>query len=411
MKVLLINPSSKFLINDMAFPAMGLLYLSSYLKKHGYNNITMIDMSARSLPDVIDFDIVGIYSNTPQFPEAFRIYKGIKAKNIKNNALYVFGGPHVSAKPGDLGDNEIVVAGEGEQAFLDIVQRYDRGAAQEKLYRLPYITDLDSIPFPDRDLINIKDYQYFISGRLATSIITTRGCPFGCYFCSNNAWGKTLRMRSAENIVEELHLLKDKYNYGAFMFWDDTMTVNRKRMINLCNSMASMDILWRCNIRSDTVDFDLLKKMKDSGCIETAIGIESGSQRILKTVNKGETVARNMEAIKNGKKAGLRVKGFFIIGLPGENRESIQETESFLDEAKLDDIDFSVYSPFPGSYIYNNMGEFDISFKDDYESSWYKGVSGKYKSLVSTSGLTSADIVLTRDRMEEKYKRKVKINA
>jgi radical SAM superfamily enzyme YgiQ (UPF0313 family) len=144
--------------------------------------------------------------------------------------------------------------------------------------------------------------------------------------------------------------------------------------------------------------------MHDSGCFEAAIGIESGSQKILDIVNKGEKVELHMEAVKNCHKAGIRIKGFFIIGLPGENEESISKTAAFLEEAELDDVDFSVYSPFPGSYIYNNREKFDISFQDDYEASWYKGKPGSYKSLVSTSGFLADDIVKIRDMMERIYK-------
>ena len=409
MRVLLVNPGSKFLIDDMAFPAMGVMYLSSYLKKNGYSDITFLNISERDLPDTMDYDVVGLYANTPQFPEAFRLSKKIKELNKNRDAVYVFGGPHVSAKPEDVSE-DLVVMGEGEQAFLEIVRRKERGEKQDRISKFPYIKDLDSIPFPDRDIVNLNNYKYLIGGVPATSIITSRGCPFGCYFCSNNAWGKSVRMRSADNIYEELKVLRDVYHYGAFMFWDDTMTLNNSRMRKICDLIKSLGVLYRCNIRSDTVDLDMLKRMKDSGCVEVAIGIESGSQRILDTVNKGESVERNMEAVMNCHRAGLRVKGFMIIGLPGENRESIKETQDFLDEAELDDVDFSVYSPFPGSYIYLNADKFDLSFHDDYESSWYKGIPGKYKCLVSTSGLSSDEIVEIRDAMEKRYKRTM-VNA
>ena len=405
MKILLINPSSRFLIEEKAFPAMGLLYLSAYLKANGYKDINFIDMNDfEKVPDNIGADIVGVYSNTPQFPEANRIIEEIKIINRKRDAIYVLGGPHISGIPRDLPPGDIGVIGEGENALLEIVLRKEKGLKQELIYHHPYITDLDSIPMLDRDIINIKSYKYFINKELATSVITSRGCPFGCYFCSNNAWGKSLRKRSPENIYKELEILKYQYGYRAFMFWDDTMTVDRKRLEYLCELMKNLDIIWRCNIRSDTVDLSILRNMRNAGCVEAALGIESGSQKILNIVNKGETVEKHMRAVNYCHEAGLRIKGFFIVGLPGENLESIKETENFLDEAKLDDADFSVYSPFPGSYIYNNREKFDISFKDDYEASWYKGKPGEYKSLVSTSGLSGDDIVSIRDRMERTYK-------
>jgi radical SAM superfamily enzyme YgiQ (UPF0313 family) len=182
------------------------------------------------------------------------------------------------------------------------------------------------------------------------------------------------------------------------------MTVNKKRMMEICGLLKGLGIIYRCFIRSDTVCPEVLKAMRDSGCVEVGIGLESGSPRILKIVNKGETVEKNLQAIKQCHSLGIRVKGFVIIGLPGENRESVRETMDFLDEARLDDLDISIYTPYPGSYIYKNREKFDINFKDDYEHAWYKGRPGQYRSSASTSSLTSEDIVKIRDHIEAEYK-------
>jgi len=286
------------------------------------------------------------------------------------------------------------------------VRRKEKSEEHKKIMKCDYMENINDIPFPDRDLIDIKSYRYFLDGRLTTTVISSRGCPFGCNFCANNAWGKTLRMRSPRNVFDEIEMLKHTYGYEAFMFFDDTMTVDRMRMNKLCSLMQSLKIIYRCFIRSDTVDSDLLKRMRASGCVEVGVGLESGSQRILKIVNKGETVKKNMEAIKLCHDAGIRVKGFFIIGLPGESRESINETISFLEEADLDDIDITIYTPYPGSFIYENRFGFDIKFKDDYEHAWYKGKPGTYRSLVSTSALTAEEILNIRNGIEEKYKKK-----
>ena len=406
MKILFINPNSSFLINEKVFPSLGLLYLSSYLKRHGYADISLIDMNdEKPLPDKIDADIVGLYSNTPQFPAAIKLLSQIKAKNCASEPLYVIGGPHVSGKPKDAyEDADVIVAGEGERAMLDIVRRKESSKAQDKVMRYEYIDDINNLPLPDRDIIDIKSYKYHLNGELTTTLITSRGCPFGCNFCANNAWGKTLRMRSPENVFEEVSLLKDKYGYRSFMFFDDTMTVNKKRMKEICLLLKDLDIIYRCFMRSDTVDDEILKDMRSSGCVEVGIGCESGSPRILKTVNKGETVEKNLKAIKTCHRMGIRVKGFFIIGLPGENMESIKETMTFLDEAQLKDLDISIYTPYPGSIIYENREKFDIKFNDDYEHAWYKGKPGSYRSLVSTYGLSPEDILKLRNEMETKYK-------
>lgn len=407
MKILLINPNSGFLINEKVFPSLGLLYLSAYLKKHGYKDISLIDMNEeKALPDSVDADIVGFYSNTPQFPSVVRLSGDIKRINRVKNALYVFGGPHVSGKPEDVHDkSDIIVMGEGEKALLDIVRRKEGNDRQERILKYEYIDDADSLPFPDRDLIDIKSYRYYLDGQLTTTLLSSRGCPFGCSFCANNAWGKTLRLRSPRNVFEEVRLLKDKYGYGAFMFFDDTMTINKKRMSEICGLLKDLKIIFRCFIRSDTVDRDILVKMRESGCVEVGVGIESGSQRILNIVNKGETVRKNMEAIKLCHKAGIRVKGFFIIGLPGENNESIKETMVFLEEADLDDIDITLYTPYPGSFIYKNKEKFDLFFKDDYEHAWFKGRPDNYFTTVSTRALSSSEILRIRSELERKFKK------
>lgn len=407
MKILLVNPNSRFLINEKVFPTLGLLYLSAYIKQHGYRDVTLIDMNDEEpLPARIDADIVGFYSNTPQFPTAMRLAREIRKRNLARKPLYVIGGPHVSGKPEDAaGEFDVVVAGEGERAFLDVVRAHEAGRVPDPVVRLPYIENISELPFPDRDLIDIRSYRYYLDGRLTTTVLTSRGCPFGCNFCANNAWGKSLRLRTPENVYQELKLLKERYGYGAFMFFDDTMTVNRKRMEGICSLLKELDIIYRCFIRSDTVDRGILEAMKGSGCVEVGVGIESGSPRILKIVNKGETVERNMEAVKLCRAAGLRVKGFFIVGLPGENEESLRETIAFLEEADLDDLDVTVYTPYPGSAIYRDKKRFDIEFQDDYAHAWFKGRPGNYTTKVSTKALSSADILRYRDLIEKKFKK------
>lgn len=408
MKILLVNPNSQFLISEKVFPSLGLLYLSSYLKEHGYKDVRLLDMNDElPLPGNIEADIVGIYSNTPQYPTAVSLLHKIREINVIRDAVYAMGGPHVSGKPEDAaGEADVVVIGEGERALLDIVRRRESGLPHEKIVRCEYMHDLDAIPYPDRDIIDIKSYKYYLDGRLTTTLITSRGCPFGCNFCANNAWGKSLRLASAEKVYGEVKLLRDKYGYKAFMFFDDTMTVNRRRMLDICGLLKKLDIIYRCFIRSDTVDMEVLKAMRGSGCVEVGIGLESGSPRILKIVNKGETVEKNLQAVKMCHSVGIRVKGFLIVGLPGENKESVAETMAFLDKAQLDDMDISIYTPYPGSYIYRHREDFDIKFNDDYEHAWYKGKPGEYRSLVSTSSLSSADILAIRNRIEAEYKNK-----
>ena len=177
-------------------------------------------------------------------------------------------------------------------------------------------------------------------------------------------------------------------------------------MAEICDLLKGLDIIYRCFIRSDTVDRSILEKMHSSGCVEVGMGVESGSQRILDMVRKGETVEQSMKVIKLCHELGIRVKAFFIIGLPGENKESIRETMKFLEEVDLDDLDITIYIPYPGSHIYKDREKFDIRFTDDYEHAWYKGKPGAYKPIVSTSSFSSEEIGKIRDELEVKYKKR-----
>jgi len=412
MRILLVSPPSKFLIDDNVFPTLGLLYIGAYLKNAGYGDVSVLDLNGRhDIPETLEADIIGFYSNTPQFPAVVELKKELEAINKKRNAAYVIGGPHVSGKPNDAEPYfDYIVLGEGERAFLDIVKGIDSGKRPpNKIIKYEYMKDLDAIHFPNRDLVDIKSYKYLIDGELATTLISSRGCPFGCAFCANNAWGKTLRLRSPENVIEEIKLLMRNYGYRAFMFFDDTMTIHKKRMEKLCDMLKKLNIIYRCFIRADTVDKDILAKMKESGCVEVGMGMESGSQRILNIVNKGQTTGQNMKVVKWCKAVGLRVKGFFVFGFPGENRESVRETIDFIEESGVDDLDVTVFTPYPGSKIYEQKEKYDIQFEGTYEDCWYKGKPGFYKSMVSTSGLGSAEIAKIREKIEQRFKKKDKL--
>lgn len=409
MKILLINPPSPFLIDDAVFPSLGLLYLSAYLKNNGFADVEILDLDGgKPLPTKIDKDIIGFYSNTPQFPSVMWLFEHFNNINTNKKAIYIIGGPHVSGKPEDAFNVfDAIVVGEGERAILEIIKLYSAGHRfKHDVIKQHYIENIDEISFPDRDAIDLKRYHYYLNEKLTTTIITSRGCPFACKFCANNVWGKTLRFRSPHNVVEEIKLLISKYEYRSFMFFDDTMTVNKKRMAEICKGLEDLDIVYRCFIRSDTVDREILQKMRSSGCIEVGMGIESGSQRILNIVNKSETVEQNMKAVRLCHDAGIRVKGFFIIGLPGESKESINETIKFLEETDLYDIDITIYQPYPGSYIYKNKKDFDINFEDDYGHAWFKGRRGNYSTTTSTKTFGSDEILRLRDEIENRFKKR-----
>jgi radical SAM superfamily enzyme YgiQ (UPF0313 family) len=265
--------------------------------------------------------------------------------------------------------------------------------------------NLNDYPMIDRTLINIKDYKYYIDGELATTVMTSRGCPYKCAFCSKNY--TTVRLKSAEKVIEEIKNLHFNFGYKAIMFFDDIFILNGKRVKEICRYLKKLGIIWRCFVRGDLVvkhGINFIRNMADSGCVEVGMGIESGSDTILKIINKGESVNTIRKAIGILKDCNIRVKGFLIVGLPGENSTTIQETHDFLDMVSLDDVDFTIYQPYAGSDIWLNRELYDVQWNDiDYEKMFFKGKPGEYQSITSTSSLISEDIISARDNLEKMH--------
>jgi anaerobic magnesium-protoporphyrin IX monomethyl ester cyclase len=396
-EIALINPPSPFLIDDHVFPNLGLMALSAYLKKYGYNPKT-IDLSGGAKLPNIDSDIIGFYSTTPQYPYVLDILEKIKRYNP--DALYIIGGPHATCNPETTLNFDVSIVGEGEDAILRIAMN-PKWPYPSRFSSHPI--KMDELPLLDRDSVDIHSYKYKIDEEPATSTLTSRGCPFSCAFCCK-IFGKNIRFRSAKNVALELEELQSKYGYNAVMIYDDEFFINRERDIEICRSFKERKMLWRCFTRSNLVDEKLIKIASESGLREILIGIESGSDRILKNINKGTTVEMNKRAIKIIRDQGVRIKLAMILCLPGENEKSLQETEAFLDSIEFDDIDFSILQVYPGTEIYKNPDNYDIIYG---KPKWFKGKPNEYSkcSSVSTSSLSFKRIIEARDRFEKKYKK------
>jgi len=263
----------------------------------------------------------------------------------------------------------------------------------------PQIKDIDTIPYPDRRLIDIKSYHYQIDGEEATTIMTSRGCPYDCAFCQHPWHG--VRMHSAEYITDELKYLRNDLGYKAVMFFDDIFTLKKKRLCKVAKALKTLSMIYRCFIRSDIVDRNTLKLLRETGCREVGFGAESGSQEILNTISKHNTVDRNTWLVEECRRLGIRTKAFLMVGLPGESNESCQATYDWIKEVAPDSWDITIYQPYKGSPISNNPLEYDIKIDyHRYSDMWYKGKPGRYHSCVATSRLSSNEIVAWRSRIE-----------
>ena len=315
-------------------------------------------------------------------------------------ARMVLGGAHAKLH-GDacLKDGwDCVVVGDGEYAAHEAFS-----TAADMIVATSF--PLDQYPFPDRSLVDLWSYHFSLNGRPATTMMTARGCPHRCAFCCKNE--TSVRLRSAESIIEEIRVVQG-IGFRAIAFPEDLFIVSRKRTEAVCAYLRTQDVIWRCLVRADLVvryGTAFLKTLTDSGCTHVGIGIESGSDRILKIINKGENRATMMQAVKMLKDVGLFVKGFFVIGLPGENDESLDETDRFLEEANLNDIDLTMFTPYPGSPIGDHPERYDVSWNGTtMENAYFKGRPGDYRGSIATSALSTKRIVEAWNRLEAKHK-------
>lgn len=374
MRVCLVRCSSPFLIDEKVFPPLGLMAVGTVLKSEGHD-VTVYDGDMINVP--LDYDHYGFGPTTPEYPYAVEAKDHIKKHN--QDAVVVLGGPHATVAPQDC----------KKDGFDHIVSG-----------------SLNEYPLVDRTLVDIKSYKYFIKDKLATTMMTSFGCPYQCAFCCKTE--KSVSMRSSEEVIKEIEYLHNDFGYEAIMFFDDIFILDKRRTKRICECLKELGIAWRCFVRGDLIlkhgpEFVLM--MAKSGCVEVGIGIESGSNKVLSIINKGETIETIRLSVKMLMRQGIKVKGFFILGLPGESPSTLDETRKFMSEMQLDDMDVKVYQPYPGNTIWDNRPKYDIQWDEmEPKDMFYKGRPGDYHGNVRTSTLTNAQIVSAMNELEGTYK-------
>ena len=352
--ITLIFPGSPFLLNQTMFPPLGILYLSAFMKRYGLD-VQCLDMALGHTPDMALSDIIGLSFTTPQREDAFKLAEYYKAEG----RTVVAGGPHPTHMPDECFKHGIdrVFRGYGEQELTEWMLGWEGNFPHDgQGCKGPYITDADIpdfLPFPDREALPIKKYYQEIEGRPSTPLIASRGCPYGCSFCSKVS--PHFSMHSAEYALSEINALYDIYGFEAFSIYDDTIAVDKKRLHTMASVLSHRDFLFRCFCRADLLnDESVCRDLAMMGVVDVGIGVESGSDYILKLNMKGTKVDVNTRAIKNLQKYGIGAKAFLIVGLPGETAETVKETARWIEDAKPDDVAVSVFQPLPGSDIFNN---------------------------------------------------------
>jgi anaerobic magnesium-protoporphyrin IX monomethyl ester cyclase len=399
LKVLLLVPPSPFLIDQKAFPPLGVLYLAAALEREGIQ-VQVADLSdtedhledaIRALPLA---DLYGVTSTTPQYPWAKNVLRALKGSG--RSAPVAVGGSHPSSAPDECEADgfDCVVMGEGEQAIVQLARAIETGELLPKRLKVPYIKDIDSIPHPARHLVRLEEYGYQVDAGSATTMITSRGCPYACGFCSKDVWQRGVRLHSVDYVIDEVKSVMDRYGFKYFLFLDDLITVNKKRLMEFCDKIKPLGIKWRCYARVDTTTKEMLQAMKDAGCIEVGAGIESGSQKILDIVSKGSTVEENTSFVRNCHEVGLPVNVFIMIGLPDETYETVEETKHWMETARPDKFGFNIFAPYVGTPIHNHPEYYDIRLLAmPHEKSWVKGRQGEYDCFVETAALNRDEIL------------------
>lgn len=380
-------------------PPLGILYLATVLKK---NNIpvkifdtTFIENEQELEKQILENknEVMGISVVTPY------IYKAIKLSQIIKRLLpestVVFGGPHPTIRPEETLDEpsvDLVVLGEAEETIIELMQAIGKNEDLSKIKGIGFKKDgkkivnerretihkINDIPMPDRSLLpTFKKYCELMGGDFftsppATTMLTSRGCPFNCRFCQpslRNVFGSFARFRTAENIVDEIEYLSREFNLRKIHFVDDTFTANKQRIFDFCSELErrGLKIEWTTNSRVNTIDKEMLVKMKEAGCKRLSFGVESGSQNILNHMNKRITIDQILEAFKLCKELKLFSVASLMIGYPGETRRDLEKTRRLIQTIEPDRIDLHIANPIIGTHLYEEAKNSNMLIEDNYE--------------------------------------------
>jgi len=358
MKAILINPPRSYLIEPESQAPFGLLYIGAVLEQEDWE-VQYVDLALED--EIPDADLYGITANTPDYEDAVEIAKRLKARG---EGLVVIGGPHVTGVGGQVDDIfDSWVSGEGELAIKAVIEDFPNLA---KGYIGRPVTDLDSIPFPARHLLqvqggNIFAYHQRYHEGATTCLVTMRGCPYQCGFCAAGR-KSPVRFRGADNLIAEIQHVVDTYGIREFRLNDDHFALKRSRVMEVLPRMKECNIFWRASIRVDSVDPEVLELMAESGCVELSYGVESGDPQVLERINKGATIEQAANAMKWSHEAGITVRSLMVAGLPGETPDSAYKTIEFMEKTNQwwDIATLSNFVPFPGCPIALRPQDFGV---------------------------------------------------
>ena len=365
------------------FPPLGISYLASSLLKAGHE-VQLLDCTFMNKSEALQkalearAKMVGIYCMVTMLDDCLWLARQLRA----SARLLMVGGPLPTCDPhAFMDDFDVVVRGEGEQTVLEILQAHSiggdfsnipginlrrkittNGRQQEETFSTPdrpFNKDLDGLPFPARHLLPNQSYIEFGRkkyGYAITTVMSTRGCPYECEFCSNVIFGGSYRERSAKNVVDEIEQALAT-GYDRISFADDVFTLHQKRVLEICAEIKQrgLNFYWECLARVDSVDDATYVEMYQAGCRRVYFGIESGDDTILKLMNKKITAAEARHAVIAAHQAGLQVGAFFILFYPGETNQTVLNTLRYATSLPLDYLGLTMPYPLPGTALYERV--------------------------------------------------------
>ena len=389
MKVLLINPPLHNMISANVpsfveeergtYPPLGLLYIAAYLREYGPRDVeiqvldTILEaMDYQAIEDKIrkeDPAVVAAGALTFTLIDALKTLK--ITKQVNPEIITIIGGHHCDIYPKETIRFKFIdylIQGEGEIPFTRLITNLNKKENLRKIQGLSFrttrgiisnppqiIDNLDTIPFPARELTPYKKYRFLLAkNALFTTLMTSRGCPYRCSFCDEGH--KRFRAISAPRIVDEIIACQKKFNMNTFFIFDSTFTVDRKRVIDFCQELRKrkVDLIFDVRTRINLVDPAMLKELRQAGCIRIQYGIESGNDQILKNINKLITVKQTRKVVQETRKQDFEILCDFMIGLPGEKEKEIMDTINLALDLPIDYAHFAITTPYPHTKLYQD---------------------------------------------------------
>lgn len=382
MRVCLINPPQTELREPKAYLPLGLAYLAATLLNSNIDTKILNLADEENLKNVTipKSEWYGVTCVSATYDSTVELCKVLDGK-------IVLGGVHPTIEPEQTlkgTDADYVVTGEGDYVFRDLVS--GRVKPKNRIIEGGVIKDLDALPlparhlFPHNEVVNSEGILGCEKGVIASSIISARGCPYNCCFCvRNHEMFRKFRYRSAENIKGELTQLIERYGVQHVRILDDTFTLIKKRVVDLCDKIKDLGITWACITRADHIDEEIILHMKESGCIEINIGVETGSKRLLELMNKKETVETYIKASEKIKKAGILLKAFLMYDFPTETQKDRDDTIQLIKKIRPDKFTLSRFTLLSGSEMWLHPEKYGITrihqryfYPDEEDEGWMK---------------------------------------